>query len=52
MECARERSLIIKSRLNRDVGQRPGGLAQQLLGTVDSMLNQPLVSGDTERGFE
>src|SRR6202049_2409117 len=52
MECARERCLVIKSRLNRDVDQRHVGLAHQLFGVVNAMLNQPLVSGDAERGFE
>src|SRR5437667_12834643 len=52
MECARERCLVIKSRLNRDVDQRHAGLAHQLFGMVNAMLNQPLVGGDTERGFE
>ena len=52
MECARERCLVIKSRLNRDVDQRHAGLAHQLLGVVNAMLNQPLVSGGAERDFE
>ena len=52
MECARERCLVIKSRLNRDVDQRHAGLAHQLFGVVNAMLNQPLVSGGAERGFE
>ena len=52
MECARERCLVIKSRLNRDVDQRHAGLAHQLFGVVNAMLNQPLVSGDAERCFE
>ena len=52
VECARERCLVIKSRLNRDVDQRHCGLAHQLFGVLDAMLNQPSVSGDTERGFE
>ncbi len=52
MECARERCLVIKSRLNRDLDQRHAGLAHQLFGVVNAMLNQPLVSGDAERGFE
>ena len=52
MECVRERRLVIKSRLNRDVDQRHAGLAHQLFGVVNAMLNQPLVSGDAERCFE
>src|SRR5580693_7028560 len=52
VECVRERCLVIKSRLNRDVDQRQAGLAHQLFGLVNAMLNQPLVSGDAERGFE
>ena len=52
MECARERRLVIKSRLNRDVDQRHGVLAHQLFGVVNAMLNQPLMSGGAERGFE
>jgi len=52
MECARERCLVIKSRLNRDLDQRHAGLAHQLFGVVNAMLNQPLVSGGAERGFE
>src|SRR5258705_7214817 len=52
MECARERCLVIKSRLNRDLDQRHAGLAHQFFGVVNAMLNQPLVSGDAERGFE
>src|SRR5271169_2225126 len=52
VECAGERGLVIKSRLNRDVDQRHCGLAHQLFGSVNAMLNQPLVSGDAERGFE
>ena len=52
VECARERCLVIKSRLNRDVDQRHAGLAHQLFGVVNAMLQQPLVSGDTERGLE
>ena len=52
MECARERCLVVKSRLKRDLDQRQAGLAHQLFGVIDAMLNQPLVSGGTERGFE
>ena len=52
MEYARERCLVIKSQLNRDVDQRHAGLAHQLFGVVNAMLQQPLVSGDTERGLE
>ena len=52
MERARERCLIIESRLNRDVDQRHAGLAHQLFSMVNAMLHQPLVSGCTERGFE
>ena len=52
MECARERRLVIESRLNRDVDQRHAGLAHQLLGVVNATLNQPPVSGGAERGFE
>ena len=52
MECARERCLIIKSRMNRDVDQGHAGLAHQLFGVVNAMLNQPLVSGGAESGFE
>ena len=52
VECARERCLIIKSRLNRDLDQRHAGLIHQLFGLVDAMLRQPLVSRGTERGFE
>jgi hypothetical protein len=52
VECARERCLVIKSRLNRDVDQRHAGLAHQLFGVVNAMLNQPLVSGGAERSFE
>ena len=52
VECARERCLVIKSRLNRDVDQRQAGLAHQLFGVVNAMPNQPLVRGDTKRGFE
>ena len=52
MECTRERWLVVKSRLNRDVDQRHAGLAHQLFGVVNAMLHQPLVSGDTERGLE
>ena len=44
MECARERCLVIKSRLNRDVDQRHAGLAHQLFGVVNAMLNQPPMS--------
>jgi hypothetical protein len=52
MECARERGLVIKSRLNRDLDQRHAGLAHQLFGVVNAMLHQPPVSGCAERGFE
>src|ERR1700682_2519067 len=52
MECARERCLVIKSRLHRDVDQRDAGLAHQLFGVVNPMLHQPLVTGCAERGFE
>jgi len=52
MECARERCLVIKSRLHRDVDQRHAGLAYQLFGAVNAMLHQALVSGGAERGFE
>ena len=52
VECARERCLVIKSRLNRDVDQRHAGLAHQLFGLVNATLNQPLVGGGAERGFE
>ena len=52
MECAGECSLIAESRLNRDLDQRHGCLAHQLLGVLNAMLKQPLVRGDTERGFE
>src|SRR6476660_8325964 len=52
MECTRERWLVIKSRLNRDVDQRHAGLAHQLFGVVNAMLDQPLVRGGAERGLE
>src|SRR5579864_5850054 len=52
VECARERCLVTKSRLNRDVDQRHAGLAHQFFGVVDAMVNQPLVSGGAERSFE
>ena len=52
MECARERCLVIKSRLNRDLDQGDGGLGHQFFGVVNAMLNQPLVSGNAEGGFE
>ncbi len=52
MECARERRLVIESRLNRDLDQRHAGLAHQLFGVVNAMLHQPLVSGGAERSFE
>jgi hypothetical protein len=39
MECACERCLVIKSRLNRDLDQRHGGMAHQLFGVVNAMLN-------------
>ena len=51
-ECARERCLVIKSRLNRDVDQRHAGLAHQLFSVVNAMLHQPLVSSGPERSFE
>jgi hypothetical protein len=40
VECAGERHLVIKSRLNRDVDQRHAGLAHQLFGVVNAMLKQ------------
>jgi len=52
LESARERRLVVKSGLNRDLEQRHGGLYHQFLGVLDAMLNQPLVSGDAERCFE
>ena len=52
MECAGERCLVIKSRLNRDVDQRHAGLAHQLFGVVNAMVHQPLVSGYAEGSFE
>ena len=52
MESARERCLVIKSRLNGDLDQRHGGLGYQFFGMLNAMLNQPLVSGDAERCFE
>src|ERR1700676_2787213 len=52
MECARERCLVIKSRLNRDVDQRHAALAHQFFSVVNPMLHQPLVSRCAERGFE
>ena len=52
MECVRERCLVIKSRLNRDVDQRHAGLAHQLFGVVNAMLNQPLVCRNAEGDFE
>jgi hypothetical protein len=52
MECARERCLVIKSGLNRDIDQRHAGLTHQLFGVVNAMLNQPLVSRGAERVFE
>jgi hypothetical protein len=52
MECGGECCLVIKSRLNRDVDQRRAGLAHQVFGMGDAMLDQPLVSGSTERGLE
>ena len=52
VERVRERRLVIKSRLNGDVDQRHTGLAHQLFGVVNAMLNQPLVGGGAERGFE
>ena len=51
-ECAGERCLIIESRLHSDVDQRHTGLAHQSFGVVNAMLNQPLVGGGAERGFE
>ena len=51
-ESARERSLVVKSGLNRDLEQRHSGLNHQFLGVLHAMLNQPLVSGDAERCFE
>ena len=52
VECARERCLVIKSQLSRDVDQRYAGLAHQLFGVVNAMLNQPLMRGSAERRFE
>ena len=52
MECTRERCLVTKSRLNRDVDQRHAGLAHQLSGVVNAKLNQPLVSGGAEGDFK
>ena len=52
LESAGERSLVVKSGLNRDLEQRHAGLNHQFLGVLDAMLNQPLVSGNTERCFE
>ena len=52
MECARERCLVVKSRLNRDIDQRHCSPAHQLFGVVNAMLNQPAVSGDAESGLE
>jgi len=52
VECMREGCLVAKSRLDRDLDQRHSGLAHQLFGVVNAMLHQPLMSGDTERGFE
>ena len=52
MESVRERCLVVKSRLNRDLDQGDGGLGHQFFGVFNAMLNQPLVSGDTERCFE
>ena len=52
MERARERSLVIKSRLHGDLDQRHAGLGHQFFGMLNAMLNQPLVSGDAERCFE
>jgi hypothetical protein len=40
MERACECGLVIKSRLNRDLDQRQAGLAHQLLGVVNAMLNR------------
>ena len=48
VKCARERCLVIKSRLNRDVDQRHEGLAHQLFGVINAMLHQPPVSGGAE----
>src|SRR5579872_4922021 len=52
MKCPRERCLIIKSQLSRDVDQRHGGVSHQLLGVVNAMLHQALVSGSAETDFE
>src|ERR1700730_6761868 len=52
LECVRERCLVIKSGLKRDVDQRHTGLLHQLFGVVNAMLNQPLVSGCAKRVFE
>jgi len=52
LERARERRLVVKSGLNRDLEQRHGGLHHQLFRVLDAMLDQPLVSGDAERRFE
>jgi hypothetical protein len=52
MKCVRERCLVIKSGVNRDVDQRHAGLTHQLFGVVNAMVNQSLVSRDSERVFE
>ena len=52
MECARERCLVVESRLNGDLDQRHGGLGHQFFGMLNAMLNQPLVSRDAERCLE
>ena len=52
MECPRERCLIIKSQLSRDVDQRHAGVSHQLFGVVNAMLHQPLVSGGAETDSE
>jgi hypothetical protein len=52
VECARERCLLIESRLNRNVDQGHTRLTHQLFGVVNALVNQPLVSRDTERVFE
>lgn len=43
VERAGKRCLVTKSRLNRNVDQRYAGLAHQLFGMVNAMLNQPYV---------
>ena len=52
MECARERRLVIESRLNRDLDQRHGCVAHQFLGVLNAMLHQPVVSGCAESDLE